>query len=93
VAQISTLLIGGVVADRVPRRLVMVGSDTANCCIRVAMGAAAMIGMSTTLVVGAAWILVSTLAVIIVRDVRDFRLREVVRPEPAELAPATMPTT
>jgi predicted MFS family arabinose efflux permease len=37
-AQISTLLVGGVVADRLPRRLVMVGSDTANCCIRVAMG-------------------------------------------------------
>src|SRR5438128_4147890 len=38
-AQISTLLIGGVVADRLPRRLVMIGSDTANLCVRVAMGA------------------------------------------------------
>src|SRR4051794_20071127 len=28
-AQISTLLIGGVVADRLPRRAVMIGSDTA----------------------------------------------------------------
>ncbi|MDX6504388.1 MAG: hypothetical protein QOE29_1513, partial [Gaiellaceae bacterium] len=27
-AQISTLLIGGVVADRLPRRLVMIGSDS-----------------------------------------------------------------
>src|SRR2546426_6894548 len=38
-AQISTLLIGGVVADRLPRRLVMVGSDTANLCVRWTMGA------------------------------------------------------
>jgi MFS family permease len=38
-AQISTLLIGGVVADRLPRRLVMVASDSANLCVRVAMGA------------------------------------------------------
>jgi len=37
-AQISTLLVGGVVADRLPRRLVMIGSDTANMCIRYAMG-------------------------------------------------------
>jgi len=37
-AQVSTLLVGGVVADRVPRRLVMVGSDTANFCVRFAMG-------------------------------------------------------
>jgi predicted MFS family arabinose efflux permease len=37
-AQVSTLLVGGVVADRLPRRLVMVGSDTANCCIRATMG-------------------------------------------------------
>src|SRR6266567_3385173 len=38
-AQISTLLIGGVVADRLPRRAVMIGSDTASLCIRVTMGA------------------------------------------------------
>ena len=38
-AQISTLLIGGVVADRLPRRAVMIGSDTANLCVRVLMGA------------------------------------------------------
>jgi predicted MFS family arabinose efflux permease len=37
-AQIATLLVGGVVADRLPRRLVMIGSDTANFAIRVAMG-------------------------------------------------------
>lgn len=38
-AQISTLLVGGVVADRLPRRLVMIGSDTAGFCVRCAMGA------------------------------------------------------
>src|SRR5437667_3282926 len=38
-AQISTLLVGGVVADRLPRRLVMIGSDAANLCVRVTMGA------------------------------------------------------
>jgi len=38
-AQISTLLIGGVIADRLPRRLVMVASDSANFCIRAGMGA------------------------------------------------------
>jgi predicted MFS family arabinose efflux permease len=37
-AQISTLLIGGVIADRLPRRLVMVASDSANFCIRAGMG-------------------------------------------------------
>jgi MFS family permease len=37
-AQISALMVGGVVSDRLPRRLVMVSSDTANVCIRVAMG-------------------------------------------------------
>src|SRR2546423_2198373 len=37
-AQISTLLVGGVVADRLPRRLVMVGSDSAHFVVRVAMG-------------------------------------------------------
>lgn len=43
-AQISTLMIGGVVSDRVPRRLVMIGSDTANVCVRVAMGALLLSG-------------------------------------------------
>jgi MFS family permease len=37
-AQISVLLVGGVVADRVPRRLVMIASDTVNFCVRVTMG-------------------------------------------------------
>ena len=38
-AQISTLLVGGVVADRLPRKLVMIASDTASLCVRVTMGA------------------------------------------------------
>src|SRR5215468_10378672 len=37
-AQVGTLLIGGVVADRLPRRLVMVASDSANFGIRLLMG-------------------------------------------------------
>lgn len=37
-AQVSTLLFGGVVADRLPRRAVMVGSDLANVCVRTTMG-------------------------------------------------------
>lgn len=37
-AQVSTLVVGGVVADRLPRRLVMIASDTANLCVRSAMG-------------------------------------------------------
>src|SRR6267378_1290395 len=37
-AQISTLL-GGVVADRLPRRRVMIASDAANFCVRATMGA------------------------------------------------------
>jgi predicted MFS family arabinose efflux permease len=49
---------------------------------------ASVIGMSTSLVIGAVWIVVTTLAVISVRDVRDFRLREVADPdlEPAVAA-------
>src|SRR5213076_2289091 len=43
-AQISTLLIGGVVADRLPRRLVMVASDSANFCVRTAMSALLLSG-------------------------------------------------
>ena len=38
IAQVSTLLVGGVVADRLPRRLVMIGSDTANMFVRYTMG-------------------------------------------------------
>ena len=37
-AQISTLLLGGVAGDRLPRRLVMVASDSANFVVRVTMG-------------------------------------------------------
>jgi predicted MFS family arabinose efflux permease len=43
-AQISTLLVGGVVADRLPRRRVMIASDTANFCVRAAMGALLVAG-------------------------------------------------
>jgi MFS family permease len=38
VAQVAVLMVGGVLSDRLPRRLVMVASDTANVCVRVAMG-------------------------------------------------------
>jgi MFS family permease len=38
-AQVCTLLIGGVIADRLPRRLVMIASDSASFCVRAAMGA------------------------------------------------------
>ena len=37
-AQVATLALGGVVGDRLPRRLVMVGSDTASFCVRTVMG-------------------------------------------------------
>src|SRR5204862_3550625 len=37
-AQVATLLVGGVVADRLPRQLVMVGSDVANVGVRTTMG-------------------------------------------------------
>jgi hypothetical protein len=37
-AQISTLAFAGVVADRLPRRVVMVASDSANTAVRAAMG-------------------------------------------------------
>jgi MFS family permease len=43
-AQVSTLMIGGVVADRLPRRLLMVASDTANVCVRSLMGALLLSG-------------------------------------------------
>jgi MFS family permease len=43
-AQIATLLVGGIVADRLPRRRVMVGSDTVNFCVRAAMGALLVAG-------------------------------------------------
>jgi len=38
IAQVATLAFGGVVGDRLPRRLVMIGSDTASLVVRTAMG-------------------------------------------------------
>jgi MFS family permease len=43
-AQISTLLVGGVIADRLPRQLVMIGSDAANLCIQVTIGTLLLTG-------------------------------------------------
>jgi len=43
--------------------------------------------MSTSLWIGVVWVVATTLIVISVRDVRDFRLEPVDLPE-AELAPA-----
>src|SRR5256886_11689294 len=43
-AQVSTLLVGGVLADRLPRRLVMLTSDSANLAIRATMGALLVTG-------------------------------------------------
>jgi MFS family permease len=43
-AQVATLMVGGVVADRLPRRLVMVSSDAANFCVRAGMGALLLSG-------------------------------------------------
>jgi MFS family permease len=37
-AQVAMLAFGGVVGDRVPRRVVMVGSDVASAVVRTAMG-------------------------------------------------------
>ena len=37
-AQIAALLAGGVFGDRLPRKLVLIGSDSANCAIQLAMG-------------------------------------------------------
>jgi predicted MFS family arabinose efflux permease len=38
VAQVSMLAFGGVVGDRLPRRVVMISSDVASTCVRAAMG-------------------------------------------------------
>ena len=38
VAQVATLAFGGVVGDRLPRRAVMIGSDSASFAVRLAMG-------------------------------------------------------
>jgi len=37
-AQVAMLVFGGVVGDRVPRRLVMIGSDVASAVVRTTMG-------------------------------------------------------
>ncbi len=37
-AQVAMLVFGGVVGDRVPRRLVMIGSDVASTAVRATMG-------------------------------------------------------
>ena len=37
-ATVATLAFGGVVGDRLPRRLVMIGSDIASACVRTTMG-------------------------------------------------------
>jgi hypothetical protein len=42
--QVTMLAFGGVLGDRVPRRLVMIGSDSASALIRAAMGALLLAG-------------------------------------------------
>jgi MFS family permease len=42
--QVTMLAFGGVLGDRVPRRLVMIGSDSASTLIRAAMGALLLAG-------------------------------------------------
>lgn len=43
-AQVAMLAFGGVVGDRLPRRLVMVGSDLASTIVRAAMGLLLVLG-------------------------------------------------
>jgi MFS family permease len=43
-AQVSMLLVGGVLGDRLPRRTVMIASDAASTCVRVAMGVLLLAG-------------------------------------------------
>jgi predicted MFS family arabinose efflux permease len=43
-AQVATLAFGGVLGDRLPRRLVMVGSDSASFCVRAVMGVLVLSG-------------------------------------------------
>src|SRR6201993_5184810 len=43
-AQVAVLAFAGVVGDRVPRRLVMIGSDVASTAVRTAMGALVVSG-------------------------------------------------
>lgn len=56
-AQVSTLLVGGVVGDRLPRRLVMVASDSANFFVRASMGALLVAGAMNV------WVLIGLQAV------------------------------
>jgi Transmembrane secretion effector len=44
IGQVGMLSLGGVVGDRLPRRLVMIGSDTASTAVRTAMGALILSG-------------------------------------------------
>ena len=46
-AQIATLLVGGVVADRLPRRLVMIGSELASMVVQVALAVLLLTGEAT----------------------------------------------
>jgi MFS family permease len=46
-AQIATLLVGGVVADRLPRRRAMVGSETASVVVQVALAVLLLTGHAT----------------------------------------------
>jgi hypothetical protein len=43
-AQVAMLAFGGVVGDRIPRRLVMIGSDVASTAVRITMGALLLSG-------------------------------------------------
>jgi hypothetical protein len=43
-AQVATLGVGGVLGDRLPRRLVMIAGDTASFAVRTAMGALLVTG-------------------------------------------------
>ena len=54
-AQVSMLAVGGVLGDRLPRRLVMIGSDVASTVVRVTMGVLVVSGyMSLASLAGAA---------------------------------------
>jgi hypothetical protein len=53
---------------------------------------AGVIGMSTSLWIGAVWVVVTTAIVISVRDVREFRLRPAMPPADDELAAAALPS-
>jgi MFS family permease len=50
------------------------------------------IGMSRTLVLGAVWIVLSTAAVLTVRSVRDFRLRDIAAGAETDAVPAAVPS-